>query len=358
MRHRPTPPKRYQSTSHPPSPGGYGVVEVWHDSMLDRDVAIKWLTSENGEEQLLNEWRVLARAVSRHVVEIYDLVFDHHGVLHGIVMEFIPGKTLAQFDVPKDGAGIAATVRLLYQLAVGLTDLHRGEIVHRDVKPENVVIDAGGRLKVCDFGLSALTPTTVTLRARSTMGYAAPELFVRPAVVTLKSDVYSFGAVCWKVLTGGLPTVGRSGIPDPSAFPLASIKTVVSLSQRLADVIDRCVSWKPEDRPDMADVAAALRNEITVGKHVASVSLGSGPAVMDATTAKKKLSAGTNSIQVSYDGYDFRVDNVSGQVFINNALAGTGDLLSEGCLLTFGPASLGAARAFAPFRQFTHEVVI
>jgi hypothetical protein len=105
-------------------------------------------------------------------------------------------------------------------------------------------------------------------------------------------------------------------------------------------------------------VAAALRDELTKGKHVASVSLGTGPVVMDATAPKKRLSAGAIFVQVSYDSYNFRVDSVTGDVYINNSLAREGDLLTEGCLLTFGGANLGASRAFAPFRQFTPEVVI
>jgi eukaryotic-like serine/threonine-protein kinase len=357
MRRRPAPPKRYQATGHLPIPGAYGVVEVWHDTMLDRDVAIKWLTSHDGEEQLLNEWRILANAVSRHVVEIYDLVFDHHGVLFGIVMEFVPGKTLAEVAVPANKEQALQVVRLLYQFAKGLADLHSGNVVHRDVKPENVVIDASDRLKICDFGLSGPT-NTLTLRSRATMGYTAPELHLKPAIVTLKSDVYSFGAVCWKSFTGGLPNVGRNGMPEASMFPLASIKDTVKIPSRLASLIDRCMAWTPADRPDIADVMASLRNELTKGKHVAFVTLGRGPAVMDTSTKTRKLTAGAISIQVSYDEYEFRVDNVIGEAYINNAIVRPGDLLPEGCLLTFGGSNLGPARAFAPFRQFTPEIVI
>lgn len=357
MKSRPIPQARYKATKHPSSSGGYGVVEVWHDEMLDRDVAIKWLDSPDGAEQLLNEWRVLARAMSRYVVEIYDLILDHHGDLHGIVMEFVDGQTLAAVPIPSTEDDLRDAIRLLYQLATGLSDLHRDSIVHRDVKPENVVIDTNGRLKVCDFGLSG-PPNTVTMRSRGTMGYAAPELFIKPAVVTLKSDVYSFGAVCWKLLTGSVPTVGRMGFPEEDFFPLPSIGKKVSIPARLASAIDACLVWKPDARISMSDVAMTLRNELTRGKHIASVVLGLGPSVMDASTSRKKLSAGQNSIQVSYDHYDFRVEGVVGEVYINNSLARAGDLLSEGCLLTFGAASLGSGRAFAPFRQFTPEVVI
>lgn len=357
MTRRPNPPSRYKATVRQTSHGGYGIVEIWHDEMLDRDVAIKWLASTAGEEQLLNEWRILATAVSRHVVEIYDLVFDRHGVLYGIVMEFIAGTTLEETPVPRNPGESLAVIRLLYQLATGLADLHSGDVVHRDVKPENAMIDAGMRLKICDFGLSS-PPNTLTLRARATMGYRAPELYVPRPIVTFKSDVYSFGVVCWKVFTGGLPTVGPHGFPEQSNFPLASITTKAVLSQSLARVIDECVAWTPEDRPDMERVAKAFRNELTKGRHAGSLSLGSGLSLMNASNTKKKLGAGLNSIQVFYDEYDFRVEAVSGDVYVNNRQARIGDLLTEGCLLTFGGIGLRSGRAFAPFRQFTPEVVI
>ncbi|MBB4223930.1 serine/threonine-protein kinase [Variovorax guangxiensis] len=326
--------------------------------MLDRDVAIKWLVSHEGEEQLFNEWRILANATSRYVVEIYDLVFDHHGVLFGIVMEFVSGETLDKFPVPANKEQSLAATRLLYQFATGIADLHGSEVVHRDIKPDNAMIEEGGRLKICDFGLSG-PPNTVTLQARGTLGYRAPELFFSPATVTFKSDVYAFGAVCWKVFTGGFPLIGRSGLPEASEFPIASISTKVpDMPPRLTKIIDSCLARNPSERPDMIAVAMALRNELTRGKHVGSLALGTGPAVMDANTPQKRLGTGSNSIQVSYDEYDFRVDTVAGEVYINNSRAHSGDLLTEGCLLTFGASNLGPQRAFAPFRQFTPEVVI
>ncbi|MDQ2186921.1 serine/threonine-protein kinase [Alcaligenaceae bacterium A4P071] len=354
---RPQPPTRYKATSRASSAGGYGVVEVWHDNMLNREVAIKWLISHDGEDQLLNEWRVLANAVSRHVVEIYDLVFDRHGALFGIVMEYVAGGTLMDVPVPDDEQQQIQAFHLLYQLALGLTDLHKNAIVHRDVKPENTVISVDGRLKICDFGLA--TPAGETsLQARATMGYCAPEFFSRPVPISLKSDVYSFGAVCWKVLVGELPKIGRHGIPEASHFPIEGIGGRTTLPIRLADLIDRCMSWKPDDRPEISEAVLTLRNELTRGRHRASVLLSGGPATIDVGTPRKKLSAGANSIQVEYDGYDFSIAAVGGDVFINNSAAVVGHRLTEGCLLTFGNASLAAGRAFAPFRQFVPELVI
>lgn len=79
---------------------------------------------------------------------------------------------------------------------------------------------------------------------------------------------------------------------------------------------------------------------------------------MDSTNPGRKFSAGANAIQVRYDNYSFLVDDVVGDVYINNSTAKKGEVLTEGCVLTFGAPNLGSGRAFAPFRQFTPEVVI
>lgn len=358
MTPRPNPPERYRYSGRVPTHGGYGEIEVWHDEMLNRDVAIKWIISTEGEDQLLNEWRVLSSVLSRYVVEIYDLIFDHHGALHGIVMEFISGGDLSSIPPPSTPEECQKVYLILFQLACGLADLHAHDIVHRDVKPENAMIGTDGRLKICDFGLSGPSDT-VTYRARATMGYRAPELHEDRSVVTYKSDVYAFGVLAWRILTGALPTVGRFGLPEGSHFPLPSISTVrPDISSRLSKIIDRCLSWRPEDRPGMALIAKAICAEITKGRHAGSISLGAGPAVINISDPRRKIGTGQNSIQVRYDEYEFVVELVVGDVFINNQQAAVGSVLTEGCLLTFGGHALGSGRAFAPFRQFTPEVVI
>src|ERR1700761_2560431 len=249
---RPSPPNRYQATSLPPSVGAYGEVEVWQDSLLNRPVAIKWLLAAEGEEQFLAEWRVLAAVVPRHIVEIYDLIFDDHGVLFGIVMEYVDGQPLSAVKVPRKASETDSIIRLLYQFAKGLEDLHSIGFVHRDVKPENAVISNAGRLKVCDFGLSG-PENHMTERGRGTMGYRGPEYFHKKKEfsVTAKSDVYAFGVVCWKLFTGGVPDVGHLGFPDEDSFPVDSVGTKLTLPERLVEAIDSCLVWVPEDRPPM-----------------------------------------------------------------------------------------------------------
>lgn len=355
---RPTPPARYKATNHTSYSGGYGIVEIWHDEMLDRDVAIKWIISTRSESELLNEWRILATTTSRHVIEIYDLIFDNHGALHGIIMEYINGKTLAEIRSPTTEVEIPNLIKLLYQLAIGLTDLHRNNIVHRDIKPENAIKSSDGHLRICDFGISS-PPNTITQNARSTMGYIAPELICPPTKITYKCDVYAFGVVCWKIFTGGLPPIGPYGFPDRNHFPVKSISHEIQIPTPVSEVIDKCLSWNPIERPDMEEVSKTFRDELIKNQHIGLISTANNQTILiNKQDNKRKLSAGSNSIAITYNGYKFTIEQVNGSIYINNCPAKIGDFLQEACLLTFGEPNEGANRAFAPFRQFTPEVII
>ena len=350
------PPDRYQKSGKAALSGGYGQVEIWHDTSLARDVAIKWTAPENAK-QLLNEVRALSQRPSPYIVEIYDIVLDQVGNLSAVILEYLTGQGFEVVDLKPDEARHQA-LKLLYQMAQGLADLHAVDLVHRDVKPANAVWASDGRLKLVDFGLSSPGTGAVTVEAKGTMGYAAPEFFgPKPIPITAAMDVYSFGMVCWKKLTGKLPKVGEFGIPDSTSYPLPSIETKVSLPATLVKIIDQCLAWPSEDRPEMQAVADALMAELTFGKHTACVLLAGKPPYAVTTAAGKVSSLKTpnGELDIGYDGYKFTIKRVQGNVYVNNAIAKVGQHLHLGCLLTFGGP--GSSRQFIPFRQSSPEIV-
>jgi len=352
---QPTPPARYQKSSKATLSGGYGLVEIWHDKSLARDVAIKRTAPENAK-QLLNEVRALSQRPSHYIVEIYDIIFDKNGLLAAVILEYLTGQGFESIDLKPIEARPQA-LRLLYQMAQGLADLHAVDLVHRDVKPANAVSTADGRLKLVDFGLSSPGTGAETVEARGTMGYAAPELFgPKPISISSAMDVYSFGAVCWKKLTGKLPQVGPLGFPDSTSYPLPSIATKIDLPLRLVKAIDQCLAWSPKDRPQMQDVADAFMAELTFGKHAACVLMNGRPPYAVTTDAGKVSSIKTSNgtLDIGYDGYKFTIKKVIGPVFVNNAPAVVGQQLHFGCLLTFGS---DGSRQFIPFRQSSPEIV-
>lgn len=357
---RPNPPARYRQTRHPLKAGGYGVVEVWHDNMLDREVAIKWLGKPEAELELINEWQLLAQSLSRYVVQLYDLVLDEKGKLFGIVLEFIDGQALSEVPLPQNEDETNRVLKLLYQFACGLADLHDISIIHRDVKPANAVVGGDGRLKIVDFGISSSEAVVETQEVRGTAQFSSPEHWskIKPVVLTAKTDVYCFGLVCWAVLSGKLPVVGPAGSPDIHHFPVVSLNTVFAVPGRLGPVIDSCLAWSADDRPSMKEVAAAIRAELIKGQHVATVAVSSGVVEINAADPKKGVRTGVGNLQMIYDGYEFKIAGVEGEVFVNNVDAAVGGILSEGCLIMFGSVGRGRDRAYSPFRQFSPEVVI
>lgn len=355
---KPVPPTRYQKSAKASQSGGYGLVEIWHDTSLDREVAIKW-TAPQDAHQLISEVRALSRQLSEHIVEIYDVVLTPEGELRGIVMEYLTGVGFESVGLTDPGK-LPSAIALLYQMAQGLADLHAAELVHRDVKPANAVCTADGRLKLVDFGLSTPGTGAVTVEAKGTLGFAAPELFGKPPIpITPALDVYSFGMVCWKKLVGTLPDVGSMMVPDSTWYPLASIGTKVHLPSRLAKKIDACLMWDAAQRPRMQEVADAFLAELKFGKHTACVMRAGKPpdAVNTDMTKVSSLTTPQGAIDIGYDGYQFSIKKIHGEVFVNNSPAVVGQTLHEGCLLTFGGRQLGGNRLFVPFRQSSPEIV-
>lgn len=356
---KPVPPARFQKSNKASHSGGYGLVEVWYDTSLARYVAIKWTAPEDAK-QLLSEFRALSRRPSAYIVEIYDLVLTSDGQLSGIILEYLSGQGFEAIQLSKEEDRPQA-IALLYQMAQGLADFHAAGLVHRDVKPANAVCTAEGQLKLVDFGLSSPGKGAMTVEAKGTLGFAAPEFFGTPPIpITPAMDVYSFGMVCWKKLVGTLPKVGPMGaVPDSTYYPLPSIATRVALPPRLAKMIDQCLAWNAEGRPKMQKVADALMAELMFGKHTACVMMAGKPphSVTTDTTKVSSLKTPHGSIDIGYDGYQFTIKTVQGDVFVNNSPAQVAQSLHEGCLLTFGSKQLGGTRLFVPFRQSSPEIV-
>src|SRR5882724_6258140 len=130
-------PARYQQNSKSLSTGGYGSGQKVKDTFLGRNVLFKRMHNAAHNEQLETEIRALSKVRSRPVVEIYDVIHDKHGKVEGIIIELLPGSDFTQFhkQYPEN---IGGYLRALYQIACALTDLHAADIVHRDVKPENM----------------------------------------------------------------------------------------------------------------------------------------------------------------------------------------------------------------------------
>ncbi len=264
--------------------GGMGVVYRALDTRLDRTVALKILRPESvGDPE--RKWRFIreAKAASAlnhpHIVTIHDVDSDQ-GV-DFMVMEYVEGTPLSRM-IPPGGLPVREAVDVAQRIASALGAAHAAGIVHRDVKPANVVVGEGGRVKVLDFGLAKLvergspgdlttdstaTAASIVERTREgvilgTVAYMSPEQ-AEGKPLDARSDVFSFGAVLHEMLTGRRPFEGDSYLRTLTAIlrdtppPLAAVRPGVPAA--LEAIVARCLAKRPEDRyATGADVEKAL----------------------------------------------------------------------------------------------------
>lgn len=199
--------------------GGGGMANVYlaHDMILDRDVAVKMLRLDfaNDDEFIRRFHREAQSATSLahpNIVSIYDVGEDDN--LYYIVMEYVEGQTLKQYIQQKAPVPVEKTLDIMKQLTSAISHAHQNHIIHRDIKPHNILMDDFGNVKITDFGIAmALSATSIT-QTNSVLGsvhYLSPEQ-ARGGMANKKSDIYSLGIVMFELLTGRLPFSGESAV--------------------------------------------------------------------------------------------------------------------------------------------------
>ncbi|WP_075980972.1 Stk1 family PASTA domain-containing Ser/Thr kinase [Bacillus massilinigeriensis] len=199
--------------------GGGGMANVYlaHDMILDRDVAVKTLRLDfaNDEEFIRRFHREAQSATSLahpNIVSIYDVGEEES--IYYIVMEYVDGQTLKQYIQQHAPLKVEEAINIMKQLTSAISHAHQNHIIHRDIKPHNILIDRNGNVKITDFGIAmALSATSIT-QTNSVLGsvhYLSPEQ-ARGGTANRKSDIYSLGIVMFEMLTGRLPFSGESAV--------------------------------------------------------------------------------------------------------------------------------------------------
>jgi serine/threonine-protein kinase len=199
--------------------GGGGMANVYlaHDMILDRDVAVKMLRLDfaNDEEFIRRFHREAQSATSLahpNIVTIYDV--GEEDSIYYIVMEYVDGQTLKQYIQQNSPIQVDKVLDIMKQLTSAISHAHQNHIIHRDIKPHNILIDRLGNVKITDFGIAmALSATSIT-QTNSVLGsvhYLSPEQ-ARGGMANRKSDIYSLGIVMFELLTGRLPFSGESAV--------------------------------------------------------------------------------------------------------------------------------------------------
>lgn len=237
--------------------GGMSTVYLATDRRLERDVALKVLHPHMaGDPQFLDRLGREAKAAARlshpHVVGVLDQGED--GPLAYLVMEYIKGHTLRDVIKEKGALTPRLALALIDPVVEGLGAAHAAGLIHRDVKPENVLIADDGRIKIGDFGLArAITTTTSTGALIGTVAYLSPEL-VMGRQADARSDIYSLGIMLYEMLTGRQPFDGEVPIQVAYQHVNSSVGAPSALVPGLAAELDELVQWCTANDPDKRPV--------------------------------------------------------------------------------------------------------
>lgn len=237
--------------------GSGGMADVYKakDHRLNRFIAVKILKAEfSNDTKFVEKFRAEAQSAAGlshpNVVNVYD-VGDEDG-MHYIVMELVEGITLKSFIERKGKLDVKESVGIAIQIAQGMEAAHSNHIVHRDIKPQNIIISREGKVKVTDFGIAkAVTSDTVTSNAMGSVHYLSPEQ-ARGGFSDEKSDIYSLGVTLYEMLTGRVPFIGENTVTvalchlQEDAVPIRDLEPSVPVS--LDRIVQKCMQKKPEYR--------------------------------------------------------------------------------------------------------------
>ncbi|PJN87098.1 Stk1 family PASTA domain-containing Ser/Thr kinase [Bacillus sp. mrc49] len=199
--------------------GGGGMANVYlaRDMILDRDVALKILRMDfNNDEEFIKRFNREAQSATSlahpNIVSIYDV--GEEDAIYYIVMEYVDGFTLKQYIQKYYPIPVDEALDIMKQITAAISHAHHNGIIHRDIKPQNILIDKEGTVKITDFGIAlALSATNIT-QTNAVLGsvhYLSPEQ-ARGGMANKKSDIYSLGIVMFELLTGRLPFSGESAV--------------------------------------------------------------------------------------------------------------------------------------------------
>lgn len=251
----------------PVGTGGMSTVYKAKCHKLNRLVAIKVLKDEfSNDSNFVSKFKMEAQAAAGlshpNIVSVYDVIDE--GRIHYIVMELIEGITLKSYITKKGCLEIKESIGIAIQVAQGMQAAHEQHIIHRDIKPQNMIISRDGKVKVADFGIArAVSAQTLTSTAMGSVHYISPEQ-ARGGFSDERSDIYSLGVTMYEMVTGRLPFDGDNTV----AIALAHLEDAVippsvynpDIPIILERVIIRCMEKKPDRRyANAAEVITDLR---------------------------------------------------------------------------------------------------
>lgn len=239
--------------------GGMANVYLANDTILDRKVAIKVLRGDlSNDEKFIRRFQREALSVSNlshpNIVEVYD-VGEEDGQYY-IVMEYIEGKTLKQLLKKRETLSLPEVIDIMLQLTDGLAHAHESYIIHRDIKPQNIMILDNGLVKITDFGIAMALNATQLTQTNSVMGsvhYLPPEQ-ANGKSATVKSDIYSLGILMYELITGSVPFKGDNAVEIALKHMKEKIPSIrkqnPTIPQSVENIVIKATAKNPRNRYD------------------------------------------------------------------------------------------------------------
>lgn len=250
--------------------GGMSDVYKAKDGKLNRFVAVKVLKQEFAENaNFVSKFKTEAQAAAGmmhpNIVNVYDV--GEEGGTHYIVMELVEGITLKKYIEKKSRLSIKETISIAIQVSMGIEAAHNNHIIHRDIKPQNIMISKEGKVKVTDFGIAkAVSSNTITSNVMGSVHYTSPEQ-ARGGFSDEKSDIYSLGITMFEMLTGRVPFNGETTvaiaikhIQEPMPSPREYVAEIpISVEQ----IVFKCTQKSPDRRyQSMSELIADLKRSL------------------------------------------------------------------------------------------------
>jgi serine/threonine protein kinase len=284
--------------------GGMSTVHLAFDSRLERYVAVKLLAEHLADDptfvsRFRREALAAARLVHPNIVQVFDFGFDSGSHQHFIVMEHVAGNSCAELLRDHGHLGVEETVGIMIQACRGLDYAHRNGVVHRDVKPGNLLLSDQDVVKLADFGIARAADQSSITQVGSVLGtaaYLSPEQ-ARGDEAGPRADLYSLGVVTYQLITGRLPyeasSLSELALKQQRESPVPLDELVPAAPHALAEAVQRALAIDQRDRPEEAmEFAAELRDGVK------GIGSSNSPAPTSATRVSRPPTSATRVARV------------------------------------------------------------